>query len=70
VTPRILVADRLDEGRLVAPLGFVEGPHSLVLWIAPHLRLRSDLRVLVGWLKSNMQEMSQTGQRRAGRKFE
>jgi len=28
-----------------------------VLWIAPHLRLRADLRALVGWLKKKMQEM-------------
>jgi len=65
VTPRILVADQIAEGRLVAPLGFVAGPHQLVLWIAPHLRLRPDLRAVVGWLKSCMQEMSQPGRKRA-----
>jgi DNA-binding transcriptional LysR family regulator len=60
VSPRILVLDHIAEGRLVAPLGFVAGPHNLVLWIAPHLRLRPDLRALVGWLKSNIQETLQT----------
>ena len=61
VSPRILVADQLAEGRIVAPLGFAAGPHNLVLWVAPHLRLRPDLRALVGWLKS---EMSLTGKKR------
>jgi LysR family transcriptional regulator, glycine cleavage system transcriptional activator len=68
VTPRILVADQVAEGRLVAPLGFVAGPHSLVLWIAPHLRVRPDLRALVGWLRASMQEMSHEGQKRSRRK--
>jgi LysR family transcriptional regulator, glycine cleavage system transcriptional activator len=65
LSPRILVADQLAEGRLVAPLGFVAGPHNLVLWVAPHLRLRPDLRAIVGWLRENMQEMSQKGKKRA-----
>jgi LysR family transcriptional regulator, glycine cleavage system transcriptional activator len=60
LSPRILVADQIAAGRLVAPLGFVEGPYSLVLWIAPHLRLRPDLRALVGWLEKKMQEMSRS----------
>ena len=64
VSPRILVADQIAEGRLVAPLGFVAGPHNLVLWIAPHLRLRPDLRALVGRLKSSMQRMAQDGKTR------
>jgi LysR family transcriptional regulator, glycine cleavage system transcriptional activator len=65
VSPRILVVDQIAEGRLVAPLGFVAGPNNLVLWIAPHLRLRPDLRALVSWLKSNIQETSQTGKKRS-----
>jgi LysR family transcriptional regulator, glycine cleavage system transcriptional activator len=68
VTPRILVADQIAEGRLVAPLGFATGQHSLVLWLAPHLRLRPDLRALVGWLKAKMQEMPHEGKKRPRRK--
>jgi LysR family transcriptional regulator, glycine cleavage system transcriptional activator len=60
LSPRILVEDQIAAGRLVAPLGFIEGPYSLVLWIAPHLRLRPDLRALVSWLKEKMQEMSES----------
>jgi LysR family transcriptional regulator, glycine cleavage system transcriptional activator len=51
LTPRILVEDQIAVGRLVAPFGFVPGPFKLVLWIAPHLRMRPDLRALVSWLK-------------------
>jgi LysR family transcriptional regulator, glycine cleavage system transcriptional activator len=58
LSPRLLVEDQIAAGRLVAPLGFIEGPYSLVLWVAPHLRLRPDLRALVGWLKDKMHEMS------------
>jgi LysR family transcriptional regulator, glycine cleavage system transcriptional activator len=65
ISPRMLVADHIAEGRLVAPLGFVAGPHNLVLWIAPHLRLRPDLRALVSWLKAKSGEMSQTGKKLA-----
>ena len=65
VSPHILVADQIADGRLVAPLGFVAGPHQIVLWIAPHLRLRPDLRAVVGWLKASMQEMSQPAKKRA-----
>jgi len=68
VSPHILVADQIAEGRLVAPLGFVAGPNYLVLWIAPHLRLRPDLRALIGWLKSNMHEMSRLGKKPTRRK--
>ena len=60
LSPRILVEDQIAAGRLVAPLGFVESPYSLVLWIAPHLRLRADLRALVGWIKKKMEETSRS----------
>ncbi len=59
LSPRILVADQIAAGRLVAPLGFVPGPYTLVLWIAAHLRLRPDLRALVDWLRANLAETSQ-----------
>jgi LysR family glycine cleavage system transcriptional activator len=65
LSPRILVADQITSGDLVAPLGFVPGPYNLVLWIAPHLRQRPDLRALVGWLRANMQKMSPTENKRA-----
>ena len=54
LAPRLLVEDELRTGRLVAPFGFVVGPHHLELWIAPHLRARSDLRRLVAWLREEM----------------
>jgi DNA-binding transcriptional LysR family regulator len=50
VVPKILVLDDLRSGKLVAPFGFVPGPHRLMLWIAPHLRNRQDTRALVAWL--------------------
>jgi DNA-binding transcriptional LysR family regulator len=62
MTPRILVEDQLAAGRLIAPFGFAPGPYNLVLWIAPHLRLRSDLRALVAWLKSDLQKMVDTAE--------
>lgn len=68
VSPRILVADQIAAGRLVAPLGFVAGPHNIVLWIASHLRLRPDLRALVSWLRASMQEMSRSEDKRADRR--
>jgi LysR family transcriptional regulator, glycine cleavage system transcriptional activator len=54
LVPRILVEDDLLTGRLIAPFGFVEGPHRLVLWIAPHLRSRADTKALVSWLEKEM----------------
>lgn len=50
MVPKILVLDDLRSGKLVAPLGFVAGPFKIVLWIAPHLRARSETRALVDWL--------------------
>jgi len=54
VVPRMIVENELCEGRLVAPFGFVPGPHKIVLWIAPHLRTRADLKALVNWLKQEL----------------
>ena len=34
--------------------GFVPGPYNMVLWVAPHLRAREDLKILVGWLKDEL----------------
>ncbi|MCB1540190.1 MAG: LysR family transcriptional regulator, partial [Rhodoblastus sp.] len=46
----------LRSGKLVAPFGFVPGPYRLVLWVAPHLRLRTDTRALVDWLTSEFRK--------------
>lgn len=56
VVPRILVLTELALGRLVAPLGFVKGPRKLVLWVAPHLRLRPETRALVNWIDVEMRK--------------
>lgn len=49
--PRILVGDELEEGRLVAPLGFVPGRHQLVVWVAAHVAERREVRALTNWLE-------------------
>ncbi|HWQ38494.1 MAG TPA: LysR family transcriptional regulator [Burkholderiales bacterium] len=54
--PRMLVLDDLRSGKLVAPFGFVEGPHKLVLWLAPHVISRSDVRALSKWLTDELNE--------------
>jgi LysR family transcriptional regulator, glycine cleavage system transcriptional activator len=52
--PRMLVRDDLTSGTLVAPLGFVRGPHRLAIWIAPHLSRRPDVVKLVDWLHDEL----------------
>jgi LysR family glycine cleavage system transcriptional activator len=54
MAPRILVADQIERGHLVAPLGFVPGLHELHLWIAPHVRAREDVRRLSRWIQDEM----------------
>ena len=54
VVPRLLVENEIAAGHLVAPLGFVEGPHSLELWTAEHLRTRPDVETLLTWLRDAM----------------
>ena len=56
MAPKMLVLDDLRSGKLVAPFGFVPGPYRLVLWVAPHLRLRTDTRALVDWLTSEFRK--------------
>ena len=46
LAPRFLVEDEIRRGHVVAPFGFVTGPHDLSLWIAPHMRSRGDVRRL------------------------
>lgn len=54
IAPEILVEGEIRRGHLVAPFGFVDGPHELNLWIAPHLRQRSDVRRLADWIERSM----------------
>jgi DNA-binding transcriptional LysR family regulator len=62
IAPRILVADEIERGHLVAPLGFVPGTRELSLWIAPHVRSREDVQRVSGWIQDEM-----TGRATAGR---
>lgn len=55
LAPRYLVENEIRSGQLVAPLGFVRSPHTLNLWIAPHVRLRDDVRRLASWIQTNME---------------
>jgi DNA-binding transcriptional LysR family regulator len=61
MAPRILVADQIERGHLVAPLGFVPGPHELHLWIAPHVRSREDVRRLSRWIQDEMARHATAG---------
>lgn len=54
--PRMLVLDDLRSGKLVAPFGFVTGPHKLVLWVAPHVISRPETRALSKWLTDELKE--------------
>lgn len=56
IVPKLLVLDDLRSGKLVAPFGFVVGPHKLVLWIAPHLRTRPDTGALTAWLIAELRQ--------------
>jgi LysR family glycine cleavage system transcriptional activator len=61
MAPRILVADEIERGRLVAPFGFVDGTRALNLWIAPHVRSRDDVRCLSKWIEDEMTRHAATG---------
>lgn len=54
IAPEILVEGEIARGHLVAPFGFVDGPHELNLWIAPHLRSRPDVKRLANWIEETM----------------
>ena len=58
--PQMLVLDDLRSGKLVAPFGFVPGPHKLVLWLAPHVISRPDARELSNWLSSELREVERS----------
>jgi DNA-binding transcriptional LysR family regulator len=57
LVPRMLVESEIAAGHLVAPFGFTLGPHSLALWIAQHLRARSDVQQLAAWLRAEMTQL-------------
>jgi LysR family glycine cleavage system transcriptional activator len=61
MVPKMLVLDDLRSGKLVAPLGFVAGPFKLVLWVAPHLRARSETKALVEWLTKEFRKPGMLG---------
>lgn len=56
LVPRLLVQDYLASGKLVAPFGFAPGENKLVVWVAPHLRMRPDTRLLVDWLTAEFRK--------------
>jgi DNA-binding transcriptional LysR family regulator len=62
MVPKILVLDDLRSGKLVAPRGFVAGPFKIVLWIAPHLRARSETKALVEWLTREFRKPGMQGE--------
>jgi LysR family transcriptional regulator, glycine cleavage system transcriptional activator len=62
MVPKILVLDDLRSGKLLAPLGFVPGPFNIVLWIAPHLRVRSETKALVEWLTQEFRKPGMQGE--------
>jgi LysR family transcriptional regulator, glycine cleavage system transcriptional activator len=62
MVPKILVLDDLRSGKLQAPLGFVAGPFKIVLWIAPHLRARSETKALVDWLTKEFRKPGMQGE--------
>jgi LysR family glycine cleavage system transcriptional activator len=55
LAPRYLVEKEIESRQLVAPFGFIQGPHTLNLWIAPHERFREDVRRLAAWIKERME---------------
>lgn len=56
IAPKYLVQREIDAGQLVAPFGFILGPHRLQLWIAHHLRQNPGVKTLAGWLEAKMVE--------------
>lgn len=54
MVPHMLVEEDLQLQRLVAPLGFVRGPHTLQLWLPPYLREKRETETLADWLVEQM----------------
>jgi DNA-binding transcriptional LysR family regulator len=59
LAPRLLVDAEIRAGHLVAPFGFIPGPHRLELWIAEHLQARADLKGLVSWLEGELKRSAE-----------
>lgn len=57
MAPRLLVDDDVRSGHLVAPFGFVPGPHKLQLWVAHYQRNRPDLQATVRWLRDEINKI-------------
>jgi DNA-binding transcriptional LysR family regulator len=57
LAPFILVEDEIRSGHLVAPFGFVVGPHNLQLWMASHQRNRPDLKAAASWLRDELRSV-------------
>jgi LysR family transcriptional regulator, glycine cleavage system transcriptional activator len=56
MVPHMLVEEDLQSGRLVAPLGFVKGPHAIQLWLPPYLREKRETETLADWLAEHMRD--------------
>jgi LysR family glycine cleavage system transcriptional activator len=56
LAPHYVVEKEIETGQLVAPFGFIDSPHTLNLWIAPHERLREDVKQLASWIKTHMKQ--------------
>ncbi len=56
MAPKYLIQREIDAGQLVAPFGFILGPHRLQLWIAHHLRQNPGVKTLAGWIEAKMLE--------------
>lgn len=65
LVPRYLVEKEIASGQLVAPFGFIDSPYTLNLWIAPHERLRDDVRKLANWIRKQMEPAALDAQRLA-----
>lgn len=64
LVPRYLVEKEIESGQLVAPFGFIASPYTLNLWIAPHERLRDDVRKLANWIRKQMEPSAPASGRR------
>lgn len=53
IAPRLLVADDIAAGRLLAPWGFVDTPSQLALWV-PERQPQDKARRLAEWLRSQL----------------
>jgi LysR family glycine cleavage system transcriptional activator len=66
LVPRLLVEEELRRGHVVAPFGFITGPHKLNLWIAPYQYSHDNVRCLSNWIQSEMATQSSGWHRQLG----